>query len=46
MNYSGKPSALWRVLELLFGGNMIEGTVKTALWVLAMVGLLSWLSCR
>lgn len=46
MNYPGKPSALWRVLEFLFGGNMIEGTVKTALWVLAMVGLLSWLSCR
>ncbi len=22
-----------RVLEILFGGNMIEGTVKTVLWI-------------
>jgi len=24
-----------RVLELLFGGNMIEGTIKTFLWIAA-----------
>lgn len=42
MRYSGEPSVLWRFLEILFGGNMIEGTVKAAVWVLLFVGLMTW----
>lgn len=35
-------SGLSRFLEVLFGGNMIEGTIKSALWILAFCCILAW----
>lgn len=46
MKYAGEPSALWRFLEVLFGGNMIQGTVKSGVWVLLMVALMTWSTYR
>ncbi|HEL3813804.1 TPA: hypothetical protein UMY79_000638 [Stenotrophomonas maltophilia] len=30
------------VLELLFGGNMLEGTFKAVVWVALLAAVLAW----
>jgi hypothetical protein len=34
-----------RLLELLFGGNMLEGTIKAFIWVGIYVAVLTGLQC-
>jgi len=37
------PNAL---LELLFGGNMLEGTFKAVIWVALLSAVLAWTTFR
>jgi hypothetical protein len=34
------------VLELLFGGNMLEGTFKAVIWVALLAAVLAWTTFR
>ncbi|WP_303638596.1 MULTISPECIES: hypothetical protein [Stenotrophomonas] len=34
------------LLELLFGGNMLEGTFKAVLWVALLSAVLAWATYR
>ncbi|CCP10850.1 hypothetical protein SMSKK35_0883 [Stenotrophomonas maltophilia SKK35] len=34
------------VLELLFGGNMLEGTFKAVVWVALLAAVLAWTTFR
>jgi hypothetical protein len=34
------------ILELLFGGNMLEGTFKAVIWVALLAAVLAWTTFR
>lgn len=34
------------IIDLLFGGNMLEGTFKAVIWVALLSGVLAWTTCR
>jgi len=34
------------IIELLFGGNMLEGTFKAVVWVALLSAVLAWTTLR
>lgn len=34
------------IVELLFGGNMLEGTFKAVIWVALLSAVLAWTTLR